>query len=79
MTGLLRVLYSDARDVDSSKESMRTYYRLYVEQCPKNRSNSIFNLWCFHPGFSMKSLQNCGIRSIILTRLGLKFHLTCVS
>ena len=52
---------------------MAKYYRLFVAPAFKNpATNHAFNLWCFHPGFSIKSLLNCGIRSLILTSGTLK-------
>ena len=55
------------------QSKMAKYYRLFVAPAFKNpATNHAFNLWCFHPGFSIKSLLNCGIRSLILTSGTLK-------
>ena len=55
------------------KRSIESPPRLFVAPSQKNPVNNYtFNLWCFHPGFSMKSLLNCGIRSLILTSGTLK-------
>ena len=59
--------------MDSVQAKMAKYYRLFVAPGFKNpATNHAFNLWCFHPGFSIKSLLNCGIRSLILTSGTLK-------
>ena len=38
----------------------------------KVTTNTEFNLWCFHPGFSLQSLVRCNIRTMILTSGTLK-------
>jgi regulator of telomere elongation helicase 1 len=72
VAALVKTVYGNADDNQGAKENMKKYYKLFIDRCQKNRTNSVFNMWCFHPGFAMKSLQACGIRSLILTSGTLK-------
>lgn len=61
LLGVLKTVYTSA-DPALCRASLDTYYRLQVRKCTRHANNAIFELWCFHPGFSMKSLANSGIR-----------------
>ena len=70
---MVKAVFAEASSMESAGSKMAKYYRLFVAPSQKNPVNNYtFNLWCFHPGFSMKSLLNCGIRSLILTSGTLK-------
>ena len=64
---------------------LKEYYRLFITKKVKSGNfaeknsdtnggvdNYQFNLWCFHPGFAMKSLLECGVKSIVLASGTLK-------
>ena len=58
-----------------TRQKMKSYYRFHVEKKMdegKVASNTEYNLWCFHPGFSLSSLTGCKIRTLILTSGTLK-------
>ncbi|XP_040568201.1 LOW QUALITY PROTEIN: regulator of telomere elongation helicase 1 homolog [Lepeophtheirus salmonis] len=67
------------QDNSNTKELLKSYFKLHIDKNVQknsfqssNNKNTIFNLWCFSPGFCMKSLIETGIRSIILTSGTLK-------
>lgn len=69
---LLKTVYLNATDQTRVAQSMNAYFRIFIRKCTRHKNNSIFDIWCFHPGFSMLSLQMTGVRSIILTSGTLK-------
>ena len=76
MLELVDMLFFDGSGVNA-REKMKQYYRFHVAQVgPGKYGNKTpdteFNLWCFHPGFSLSSLVKCNIRTLILTSGTLK-------
>ena len=74
MLELVDLLFLDGSNANTM-EKMNAYYRFHVSEV-KNKfgggTDSVYNLWCFHPGFSLKSLMRCNIRTLILTSGTLK-------
>lgn len=74
MQELVDMLYHDGSGVNT-RDKMKLYYRLHVSQTDSkfgSGKDTEYNLWCFHPGFSLASLIKCNIRSLILTSGTLK-------
>ena len=74
MNELVEMLYLDG-SVIKAEDKMKSFYRFHVTQIDSKFGNSKdtqFNLWCFHPGFSLNSLVRCNIRTLILTSGTLK-------
>ena len=59
-----------------TRQKMQAYYKFYAEKKMSEgkfaQTDTEYNLWCFHPGFSLKSLMRCNIRTLILTSGTLK-------
>ena len=55
----------------SASASPLAYYKFYAEKKTAEgkvgQTDTEYNLWCFHPGFSLSSLIGCKIRTLILT------------
>jgi regulator of telomere elongation helicase 1 len=74
MKELVDMLYLDGSGVNA-QEKMTLYYRFHVSQVESKfggGKDTQFNLWCFHPGFSLASLVKCKIRTMVLTSGTLK-------
>lgn len=74
MNELVEMLYLDG-SVIKAEEKMKSFYRFHVSQVESKfgkGKDTQFNLWCFHPGFSLNSLVRCNIRTLILTSGTLK-------
>ena len=74
MNELVEMLYLDG-SVIKAEEKMKSFYRFHVNQIESKfgkGKDTQFNLWCFHPGFSLNSLVRCNIRTLILTSGTLK-------
>ncbi len=69
---VIRAVFAEVNDAEGARQKMAKYFRLFISSSPKNQANVIYNLWCFHPGFAMKALLKCGLRSLILTSGTLK-------
>jgi regulator of telomere elongation helicase 1 len=59
-----------------TRQKMKNYYKFYAEkkmaEGKVGQADTEYNLWCFHPGFSLSSLIGCKIRTLILTSGTLK-------
>ena len=59
-----------------TRQKMNAYYKFYAEKKTNEgkigQTDTEYNLWCFHPGFSLSSLVGCKIRTMILTSGTLK-------
>ena len=59
-----------------TRQKMKAYYKFYAEKKMSEgkfaQTDTEYNLWCFHPGFSLTSLIGCKIRTMILTSGTLK-------
>ena len=59
-----------------TRQKMKEYYKFYAEKKTSEGKVGVtdteYNLWCFHPGFSLSSLVGCKIRTMILTSGTLK-------
>ena len=75
MLELVEMLYFDGSGVNA-QQKMKMYYRFHVAQVTDSKygksQDTEFNLWCFHPGFSLASLVKCNIRTLIMTSGTLK-------
>ena len=86
MSELVDMLYLDGSRI-KAEDKMKAYYRFHVSQIESKFASkdnvaggggsgggkdTQFNLWCFHPGFSLDSLVRCNIRTLILTSGTLK-------
>ena len=74
MKELVDMLYMDGSGVNA-QEKMKHYYRFHISNIESkfgSEKDTQFNLWCFHPGFSLASLVKCNIRTMILTSGTLK-------
>ena len=78
MSEVIELLFFQSAGVASfdTRQKMKNYYKFYAEK--KNAEGKVgqadteYNLWCFHPGFSLSSLIGCKIRTLILTSGTLK-------
>lgn len=74
MQELVDMLFIDGSNANVL-EKMKSFFRFHVNEV-KNKfgggTDTVYNLWCFHPGFSLKSLMRCNIRTLILTSGTLK-------
>ena len=74
MRELVDMLYLDGSGVNA-QDKMKLYYRFHVSKTDckfGGGKDTQFNLWCFHPGFSLASLVKCNIRTLVLTSGTLK-------
>ena len=74
MRELVDMLYLDGSGVNA-QDKMKLYYRFHVSKVDckfGGGKDTQFNLWCFHPGFSLASLVKCNIRTMVLTSGTLK-------
>ena len=74
MKELVDMLFLDGSGINA-QDKMKLYYRFHVSQIESKfggGKDTQFNLWCFHPGFSMASLVKCNIRTLVLTSGTLK-------
>ncbi len=79
MSELVDVMFLDAGP--NTIDKMKSYYRFHVASRKSHSGagpgsstteDTEFNLWCFHPGFSLSSLVRCQIRTLVLTSGTLK-------
>lgn len=74
MAELVDMLYLDGSGANTY-DKMKSFYRFHVDQVTNKfggGTDTVFNLWCFHPGFAMTSLVRCNVRTLILTSGTLK-------
>ena len=74
MQEVVDMLFLDGSGLNA-REKMKQYYRFHVSKVESKvggGKDTEFNLWCFHPGFSLTSLVKCNIRTLILTSGTLK-------
>ncbi len=74
MKELVDMLFLDGSGM-TAEEKMKRFYRFHVSQVESKfgaGKDTEYNLWCFHPGFSLSSLVKCNIRTLILTSGTLK-------
>lgn len=74
MQELVDMLFLDGSGINA-QDKMKMYYRFHLSQVDSkfgSGKDTQFNLWCFHPGFSLASLVKCNIRTLILTSGTLK-------
>ena len=69
MKELVEMLFLDGSSANVV-EKMKSCYRFHVAEVNNKFGGGKdfqYNLWCFNPGLSIKSLVDCNIRSLILT------------
>ena len=78
MSEIIELLFFQSAGVGSfdTRQKMKAYYKFYAEKKMAEgkfaQSDTEYNLWCFHPGFSLSSLIGCKIRTLMLTSGTLK-------
>ena len=78
MSEIIELLFfqSSGGSTFDTRQKMKAYYKFYAEKKTAEgkvgQTDTEYNLWCFHPGFSLSSLIGCKIRTLILTSGTLK-------